>query len=138
MVNWTYQKKVITSIDQVPEGAVGFTYIISLVDGRWYIGRKGLTSTVTRPALKGTKRKRKIIKQSDWLTYKSSNKAIKDLDDFEINSRTIIEFAYTRKHLTYLECHALFTLNVLSNPLSINGNIQGRFFPIDIPGNKKI
>ena len=132
MKNWTYEEEEITSLEQVPEGAIGFIYLMTNVDGHFYIGKKSLYSTVTRPPLKGTRAKRKITKESKWLDYKSSNKVVKDWEDYEIVNKTIINWAYTKKHLTYLECHALFSLNVLRNPMCMNDNILGKFFSTDL------
>lgn len=132
MVPWKYEDRKILSLDDVPEGAVSFIYLISNVEGLHYIGKKSLYSTVTRPPLKGTRKKRKVTKQSKWLTYKSSNKIVKEWEDWEITNRTIINWAYTKKHATYLECHALFTLNVLKSDVFLNDNIQGRFFSSDL------
>ena len=132
MKPWVYEDKEITSLEDVPRGAVGFIYLITNVDGYWYIGKKSLFSTTTRPPLKGTKRKRKVTKESKWTTYKSSNKIVKEWPEWEIENRTIINWAYTKKHLTYLECHALFSLNVLRNEMCLNDNIQGRFFSSDL------
>ncbi len=132
MKPWVYEGKEITSLEDVPKGAVGFIYLITNVDGYWYIGKKSLFSTTTRPPLKGTKRKRKVTKESKWTSYKSSNKTVKEWADWEINNKTIIHWAYTKKHLTYLECHALFSLNVLRNEMCLNDNILGKFFSSDL------
>tara|TARA_R110000782_G_scaffold43286_3_gene97734 strand:- start:473 stop:889 length:417 start_codon:yes stop_codon:yes gene_type:complete len=132
MTPWVYEGREVLSLDDVPEGCVGFIYIISNVEGLHYIGKKQLWSTVTRPPLKGTRRKRKVTKESKWLTYKSSNKIVKEWEDYEITKRTIINWAYTKKHLTYLECHALFTLNVLKSDVFLNDNILGKFFRSDL------
>ncbi len=137
MVEWKYQNKKVASIEDVPKGATGFLYIITCVSGYYYIGKKSLYSTVTRKPLKGTKSKRKVTKQSKWQEYCSSNKYFKQLEPWEIVDRTIIEFAYTKKHLSFIETEALFSLQVLRNPMSKNRNIGGKWFPADIPGNKK-
>jgi len=132
MIPWIYEGKEIKSLEDVPKGAVGFIYLITNLDGYWYVGKKSLFSTVTRPPLKGQRAKRKVTKESKWLLYKSSNKTVKEWEDWEINNRTIINWAYTKKHLTYLECHALFSLNVLRNEKSLNDNILGKFFSSDL------
>ena len=137
MIDWKYQNNSITGMDGVPEGAVGFIYILKDVAGFFYLGKKNLYSTVTKAALKGTKRKRKVTTESKWLQYCSSNKYFKQLEPWEIVERTIIDFAYTKKHLSFLETEALFSLQVLRNPMSKNRNIGGKWFPADIPGNKK-
>ena len=132
MKPWVYEDEEVNSIEDVPKGATGFIYLISNVDGLCYIGKKSLYSTITRPALKGTRKKRKVTKESNWLTYKSSNKVVKEWPEWEITKRVIINYAYTKKHLTYLECHALFTLNVLRSDVFLNDNILGKFFGSDL------
>ena len=132
MKPWVYEDVKVNSIEDVPKGAVGFIYLISNVDGLCYIGKKSFYSTTTRPPLKGTRSKRKVTKESNWLTYKSSNKVVKDWPEWEITKRVIINYAYTKKHLTYLECHALFTLNVLRSDVFLNDNILGKFFGSDL------
>ena len=140
-MNWKYEDKEVLSLDDVPKGAVGFIYIIVDSEGYFYIGKKSFYSTITRPPLKGTKRKRKVTKESSWLNYKSSNKTVKEWEDWEIKNKTIINYAYTKKHLTYLECHALFTLNCLRNKMCLNDNILGKFFSSDLdflPDNEEV
>ncbi len=137
MVSWKYQNQEITDMDGVPEGAYGFIYILTDVSGYFYLGKKNLYSTVTKKPLKGTKKKRRVTTVSKWLDYCSSNKYFKQLEPWEIVDRTIIDFAYTKKHLSFLETEALFSLQVLRNPMSKNRNIGGKWFPADIPGNKK-
>ena len=137
MVSWKYQNKEITDMDGVPEGAYGFIYILTDVSGYFYLGKKNLYSTITKKPLKGTKKKRVVTTISKWLEYCSSNKYFKQLEPWEIVDRTIIDFAYTKKHLSFLETEALFSLQVLRNPMSKNRNIGGKWFPADIPGNKK-
>ena len=101
MVSWKYQNKEIKSIEDVPNEAVGFIYIITDVTGYWYIGKKSLYSTVSRPPLKGTKKKRKVTKEAKWLSYCSSNKYFKQLESWEIVERTIIELAENVSILTH-------------------------------------
>jgi hypothetical protein len=133
MKPWIYQGKEIKSTDDFPnKEAIGFIYLVKNIYGYWYIGKKNIYSNITKPPLKGYKRRRKMTKESNWLTYKSSNKSVKDWEDFEFESRIIIDFAYTKKHLTYLECHALFSLNVLRNDMCLNDNILGKFFSGDL------
>ena len=46
--------------------------------------------------------------------------------------REILEFAFNKKHLTYLETKYLFCNNVLENEEYINDNILGKFFRKDL------
>ena len=67
--------------------------------------------------------------------YFGSHEKIKELlkegkqDNFK---REILEFAYNKKHLTYLETKYLFCNNVLENTEYINDNILGKFFRKDL------
>jgi hypothetical protein len=144
---WKYKDKVISDISEVPEGAFGFVYEVShLPSNKRYVGRKQLISVTTK-ALgkkelaeltdKRASKKKKVQKESDWKTYYGSHSTIKELikegkqDEFE---RTIIEFAFSPKHLTYLETKYLFSLGVLENgDVYFNDNILGKFFRKDIP-----
>jgi hypothetical protein len=135
---WKFHNETISDASQFPVGAFGFIYrVTSISSGKQYIGRKQLLSNRTLPPLKGTKRKRKVQKESDWKTYYGSHPEIKEFikagmgDDFE---REILEFAFSPKHLTYLETRYLFEKRVLEFPnLYYNDNILGKFFRKDIP-----
>ena len=134
---WKYGSKDITDASQFPDGAFGFVYMITHVPtGKEYIGRKQILSNRTLPPLKGTKRKRKIQKESDWKTYYGSHEEIKRMitegksEEFQ---REILEFAFSPKHLTYLETRYLFHFRVLEfQNVFYNNNILGKFFPKDI------
>lgn len=133
---WLYNEKEITDASQFPSGAFGFVYrIIHKPSGKEYIGRKQILSNRTLPPLKGSKRKRKVQKESDWKTYYGSHEEIRQLikegktNDFK---REILEFAFSPKHLTYLETRYLFYYRVLEFPnVFYNDNILGKFFRKD-------
>ena len=133
---WLYKKEVIESIEQMPQNTFGFIYEATYIPtNEKYLGKKVLFFNRTLPPLKGTKRKRKVIKESDWQTYYGSHTKIKQLlsegkqEDF---IREIIEFAFNKKHLTYLETKYQFSNNVLENTEYINDNILGKFFRKDL------
>jgi hypothetical protein len=46
-------------------------------------------------------------------------------------SRQILQFAFNKKELTYLECKWQFSLGVLESREYINDNILGKFFDKD-------
>lgn len=134
---WIFNDVKITSLDGMPNDVVGFVYMIIHSSGKKYIGKKSIFSNRTLPPLKGTKRKRKVVKESDWIKYYGSNSEIKQMikegksDEF---IRYILEFAYTKKHLTYLETKYLFKYEVLEHPdLFWNDNIASKFYRKDIP-----
>lgn len=120
----------------MPEGTFGFIYQTTYFPtGEKYLGKKVLYFNRTLPPLKGMKRKRKVVKESDWQTYYGSHEKIKAIlsEGREIDFvREILEFAFNKKHLTYLETKYLFCNNVLENEEYINDNILGKFFRKDL------
>ena len=57
--------------DELP---FGFVYLITnTVSDMKYIGKKQIEKRTKRPPLKGKKRKRIIIGESDWKTYTGSS-----------------------------------------------------------------
>ena len=133
---WLYNNEVIKGIEQMPKNTFGFIYEATYIPTREkYLGKKVLFFNRTLPPLKGAKRKRKVVKESDWQTYYGSHTKIKQLlsedkqNDF---SREILEFAFNKKHLTYLETKYLFSNHVLENTEYINDNILGKFFRKDL------
>lgn len=134
-MSWKFNGNIVTE-ESTPDGAVGFVYkIIHTPSGKFYIGKKSLTSTRRLKPLKGKVRKRVVKKASDWEKYYSSNEWIKSEvkegrgGDFE---REIIQFCFSKKSLTYWEVWWQFKLDVLSDPQSINENLMGKFFRKDI------
>jgi len=134
---WFYQDKVIDNIEDMPRGTFGFIYEVQHIPtGRRYIGKKVLEFNRTLPPLKGTKRKRKVVKESDWKTYYGSHKEIKDLikenkqDEFR---REILMYVPSKKLLTYYETKFLFIKEVLepNGNSYINDNILAKFYRKD-------
>ena len=134
---WFYQDKVIDNIEDMPKGTFGFIYEVQHIPtGRRYIGKKVLEFNRTLPPLKGTKRKRKVVKESDWKTYYGSHKEIKDLikenkqDEFR---REILMYVPSKKLLTYYETKFLFIKEVLepNGNSYINDNILAKFYRKD-------
>jgi hypothetical protein len=144
---WKYNNEEISDLSEIPFGAFGFVYeVLHKPSGKKYIGRKQLISVTTK-ALgkkelaeitdKRASKKKKVQKESDWKSYYGSHSEIKQLikegkqEEFE---RTILEFAFSPKHLTYLETKYLFSLGVLENgDVYFNDNILGKFFRKDLP-----
>ena len=69
---WSYNGKEFTS--EMIEEYVGFVYIITNLETNMkYVGKKLFTSKRTLPPLKGKTRKRKVVKESDWMEYYGSS-----------------------------------------------------------------
>lgn len=116
--------------EDVPEDAVGFVYrMTNLLTGKHYIGKKLFWRTITRPPLKGAKRKRKSIVPSDWKTYASSSEEVKrqtaehGLESFK---REILTIAYSKGMLSYLELKAQVTDDAWLHDDCMNGIVQVR------------
>jgi hypothetical protein len=144
---WLYNKQVISSIEDMPQGTFGFIYMTTHTSsGISYIGKKSLYHNVKRkltkkeladmPVTRGRKVTTEIVqKESDWKTYYGSTKQIVELikggkqEDF---TREIIQFVFNKKLLTYYECKYLFKYGVLEHPLEyFNDNILGKFYTKD-------
>ena len=82
-----------------------------------------------------TPTKKLIVAESDWKLYWGSNPSLNKFvkeEGKEKFTREILEFAFNKKHLTYLETKYLFKLDVLENPkLYWNDNILAKFFTKD-------
>lgn len=147
MKNWFYEGKEIKDISQFPLGTFGFVYEVITPEGKKYIGKKVLYHNqkrkLTRAELaeqtgRGRKSLFKIVsKESDWKSYFGSNASLKkQIVEGEVTKesldRQILEMAFNKKHLTYLETKYLFQLGVLEHPeLYYNDNILGKFFSKD-------
>jgi hypothetical protein len=141
---WFYNDKEIYGIKDMPEDVFGFIYeTIHIPTGKKYIGKKSLMYNQKKKLTKkelaeqtGPGRKpthKQIQVESDWKTYYGSHEFIKDCvkECPEDLSRKILQFAFNKKELTYLECKWQFSLGVLESREFMNDNIQGRFFDKD-------
>jgi hypothetical protein len=137
---WNYKESIVESIEQMPEGTYGFIYEVThQPTGRRYIGKKVLEFNRTLPPLKGTKKKRKVVKESDWKTYYGSHKEIVGLikeGKQEEFTREILQYVNSKKLLTYFECKYLFIKEVLEGNNYINDNILAKFYRKDFYNDK--
>lgn len=126
---WHYEHRTIAFLEQMPVGVIGFIYRIDNPDtNEFYIGKKNVIANRTLPPLKGQKKKRKVIKESDWRRYQSSNKTVKE---WISPRKTILKYCYNKKQMTYWENQALYCHNALLDDKCLNDNISGRFFKGD-------
>ena len=133
------------SYEEFPEGTYGYVYQTTHIPtGKKYVGKKSLIYNLKKKlgkkelALyegKGRPPKFKMVqKESDWKTYYGSHQFIKEeikkgnQADFK---REIIQRAFSKKELTYLENKYLFSLGVLESNKYLNDNIEGRYFKKD-------
>jgi hypothetical protein len=111
---WTYQGQEFT---EVPEGIVGFVYIIeNNTTGKRYIGKKLFTMAKTKQ-VKG-KRKR-FRAPSNWKEYYGSSTELQDdviLFGAEHFTRTILHLCTTKGWCSYLEAKEQMLYEVLEHP----------------------
>jgi len=132
MPTWKYDGKLITEISDMPEDTIGFIYKIKKrTSAEFYIGRKSLYSHRTLPPLKGQKRKRKVVKESNWKQYQSSHSEVKKWDVDEIEKQ-ILRFCKSKKAMTYYELEEQIKHNVLHESHCLNDNILGKFYRKDL------
>ena len=106
-MTWIYNDKVFTESDIVDN--YGFVYlIVNNITGRKYIGKKFFTKASSKQ-VKG--KRKKIRKESDWLTYYGSNKyLLEDVEKLgaENFTRKILRLCKTRSECAYWETHEIF------------------------------
>ena len=140
-MKWLYNNKEINEISDLPKNAFGFVYQTThLPTNKKYIGKKSLIYNLKKKL--GKKEKalwegkgsppvyKRVLKESDWKTYYGSHSFIKEANEKDLK-REILEVAYHKKELTYLECKYQFTLGVLESRSYLNDNILGKFFDKD-------
>ena len=123
--DWTHNGERFTS-DDIGD-FYGFVYrITNLVNGHDYIGRKYFNTVRKLKPLMGFKRKRKVIKETDWKEYWGSSKRL--LEDIEKHGkhnfkREIICLCDTRGQTNYMEAKIQFEEDVLIKENNYNGII---------------
>lgn len=105
MNHWHYNGEILADVpESIPEGAVGFVYIITRIDsGRKYIGKKLLKFSRTK-VVKGKKKKLQV--ESDWKTYFGSNSELNEelaVIGPESYKREIIKFCFSKSECNYEE-----------------------------------
>ena len=144
-MTWIYNGSFITELNDMPEGTIGFIYkITNGKTGEYYIGKKNVLSIRKRKfgkkeiALLTDKRLKTyemITKESDWKSYRSSNKQVqewfKDKENDQLELR-ILRFCSSTKSLTYYELQEQFSHDVLGDRRALNDNLLGKFFRKDL------
>jgi hypothetical protein len=126
-MTWFYRGKEID--EEFADGWVGFVYLITnKLNGRKYIGKK-LFSFTRRKAVKGSKRKKKVLIPSDWNVYYGSNKELNE--DVKIHGpdnfkREIIRLCSTKSECNYYEAKEQFLTDAIIRDDYYNQYIQVR------------
>jgi hypothetical protein len=138
-MSWIHKGKVFTESD-VPEGAIGFVYHMSVIlngNSYAYIGKKNFFASIKKPmgkkALAQTTDKRlkkytRVIKPN-FMAYHSSNQQLKEAHKAGCKiKREILMICYSATELTYQEVKHQFKYEVLEKEEFLNGNILGKFY----------
>lgn len=99
------------------------------ITNKKYIGKCQLWSNITRPPLKGKKRKRKIVKPSDYLNYYGSSEQLKkDLENYGKDNftREVLDIASCKWEACMLELLYQLKYNVICSDEYLNGIINLR------------
>jgi len=135
---WLYQGKEFTS-DQIREHK-GFVYeLTDTANDMKYIGQKRFWKKITRPPLKGKKRKRRSLVESDWQNYYGSNEKIKLLVEAEGTQRfhrEILHLCNSVGEMNYMETKLQFDNEVLLRDDYYNGMINCRINGSHVSGLK--
>ena len=134
-MTWTYKGKTFTeNIDDL----AGFVYVITEIEtGIKYIGKKQFWKKVTRPPLKGKKRRRITRKESDWKSYYGSSDKVKELlkkNGPKAFKREIIHLCKTLGEMSYRELQEQVDNKVLFTDEYYNGIIQCRISSSHVKG----
>ena len=114
------------------DGVVGFIYNIENTEtGEKYIGQKRFFSQRKKPytTKKGTRRRRTVVRESDWMEYYSSNTLLNEMvaeGRTESLTREILRFGYSKGDLSFLETVEQINCAVLFDPTYLNGIVNCR------------
>lgn len=129
-MTWYLNRTPYTPTEEEMKEWVGFVYVITdLSNDKKYVGKKLFWSKRTLPPLKGKKRRRKKIVESDWMKYYGSSDLVKELlnEHGEKNFyREILHLCKSKGELGYLEAKEQFDRNVLLDDDYYNGIINCR------------
>lgn len=136
---WYYNEKEFTS--EMINDYIGFVYVITdLSNNKKYVGKKTLTSKRKLPPLKGKKRRRTKIVESDWQKYYGSSEEVNQLvetlgqDNFK---REILHLCKSKSEMSYLELKEQMEREVLLNDEYYNGIIQVKIHRSHVKSLKK-
>ncbi len=109
---------------------IGFVYLITeIATERMYIGKKIFFNRVSKPPLKGKKKRRISKKFSDWQSYYGSSDSLSqavDSNGFLLYKREIIHLCSSKSQMSYLESKEIFLRDALLTDKYFNSWISCR------------
>ena len=148
VINWTYLGKEIDGISKTPPLAIGFVYkITNLKTNKYYYGRKTIRSlrkkklTVKEKLLPENKRKTfkyEETETSGWKKYRGSSKPLlAELDLGDKYTKEIIEYAFSKAQLTYLESSIILCSGALLTEDSYNSWMSCKVYKTHLMAKEK-
>lgn len=139
-MNWIYEGKEVKTADDLPDGSIGFIYLITNVTlNKIYYGRKTFRALSKKKLTKKEKllpeNKRKTYKYvwkeyKGWQQYNSSClPLLEDIKNGHKIKKEIIRVCYNKSELTYFELKEIACSECLERDDCYNANIGGKIFP---------
>lgn len=136
---WMYEGKKISSIQDMPKGAIAYIYkIFNHTTGRYYVGRRTVLSkkkkklTIKEKLLPENYRKTfkyEVCEVSGWKKYCGSNTTLKDeVKNGHKIEKHILHFCYSKAEITYKETAEIICSGCLLDPLSYNDWVSARIY----------
>ena len=159
-LEWLHQGKVITTVDDMPEGVYGFIYRIdNLTKNKFYIGEKqllhltnpeiskkmydglkaeGLPVTRTKNTAKSKPgevvwryKRKNVMTETNWLTYTGSSDELNaDIKNGDKIKRSILKFTFSKKEHTTREVIEIIKHDCLESCDCYNKQILGSLYQI--------
>lgn len=115
--HWKLSKELENILEKIPEGSLGFVYIITnKTNNKKYVGKKLLINKKKRKPLKGRVNARRYTVESDWKEYTGSSPKL-NLDIEKLGKENfefeIISFQPSKLMLAYYETKEIVDRNAI-------------------------
>lgn len=142
MEHWKYQGKEVRTLEDVPDGAIGFIYRIdNNTLNKWYYGRKTIRvldkkKKLTKKEKELPENKRKTFKYVEfeykgWQEYTGSSDLLNDdIKRGHKITKEIVRYCYNKKQLTAWELKYIMC-DGITEEKSYNANVMGKIFKKD-------
>ena len=122
MVNWEYNGRPFTKLEDFPKDTIGFVYCLHFNDNSYYFGSKQFIS------IRG-------VYSKAWLKYLGSSKPVKEAlekGELKVVKREILDFAISKQQLAFKETETIICRGALEDPKSRNGWVKVNLYKKNI------
>jgi len=127
---WYYNGEMFDPLYEDLARWAGFVYLVTNTDTQQkYIGKKTFHRQTWLPANKSRKRRKKVLRESDWRSYAGSSPEVLQLvEDHGVRlfDRKILHLCESKGMMSYLEAKEQFDRDVLLDDTYYNAIIQCR------------